>query len=374
MSNEQVSEMPNDNADVSGLQAVQSVLTSYIEPHLDCDLLTAGAIENIDLDAGRLTLAVKLGFPCQRYAPTLIGALKNRLMALPEVDQVHIDVRSEVASHAVQNNLQPMANIKNIIAVASGKGGVGKSTVSANLALALVAEGARVGMLDADIYGPSQPRMLGAQGKPEQLDNKKLKPVTCHGVESMSIGYLVDEDAPMIWRGPMVSQALQQLLNETAWPELDYLIIDLPPGTGDIQLSLAQRIPVSGAVIVTTPQDIALLDARKGLGMFRKVEVPVLGIVENMSTHVCSNCGHEEAIFGTGGGAALAAEQGAALLGQLPLDIRIREQADSGAPTVVAEPDGDLAERYLSIARHATARLASRSAEDAFPQISIDDD
>lgn len=362
------------NTDVAGLEAVQAVLAAYVEPHLNTDLLSAGAVESLDLNAGQLRLAIKLGFPCARYAETLKAELGQQLSALAEVESADIAVRHEIESHAAQNNLQPLHNIKNIIAVASGKGGVGKSTVSANLALALVAEGASVGMLDADIYGPSQPRMLGATEKPKQLENKKLVPVEAHGVHSMSIGYLVDEAAPMIWRGPMVTQALQQLLNETEWPELDYLIVDLPPGTGDIQLSLAQRIPVSGAVIVTTPQDIALLDARKGLGMFRKVEVNVLGIVENMSTHICSNCGHEEAVFGSGGGASLADEQGVDVLGQLPLDIRIREQADSGKPTVVAEPEGDLAARYLEIARQATARLALSGDEDAFPEITVEDD
>ncbi len=367
-------ESASTNPDVAGLEAVQVVLASYIEPHLGTDLLSANAVEELDLEAGKLTLRLKLGFPCKRYAPRLVAELQAQLEALAEVTTADISVRSEIESHAVQNNLQVMPNIKNIIAVASGKGGVGKSTVSANLALALVAEGASVGMLDADIYGPSQPRMLGAEGKPESLDNKKLKPMFSHGIYSMSIGYLVDEAAPMIWRGPMVSQALNQLLNETQWPELDYLIVDLPPGTGDIQLSLSQRIPVSGAVIVTTPQDIALLDARKGLGMFRKVEVKILGIVENMSTHVCSSCGHEEAIFGTGGGVALAEEEAVTVLGQLPLDIRIREQADNGCPTVAAEPEGELAERYLEIARNMTARLALSGSEASFPTISIEED
>lgn len=367
-------ESPATNPDIAGIEAVQAVLAAYIEPHLNTDLLSAGAVESLDLEAGRLNLSIRLGFPCARYAETLKAELVQRLEAVAEVTTAEVSIRHEITSHAAQNNLQPLHNIKNIIAVASGKGGVGKSTVSANLALALVAEGASVGMLDADIYGPSQPRMLGATSKPEQLESKKLKPVLAHGVHSMSIGYLVDESAPMIWRGPMVTQALQQLLNETEWPPLDYLIVDLPPGTGDIQLSLAQRIPVSGAVIVTTPQDIALLDARKGLGMFRKVEVNVLGIVENMSTHICSNCGHEEAVFGSGGGAALAQEQDVDILGQLPLNIRIREQADSGRPTVVAEPDGELAARYLEIARNATARLALSGADAAFPEISVEDD
>ncbi len=374
MTNSSIRQQSDSPNDVAGLEAVQQALAEYIEPHLGADLLSAGAVDYLDLQDGRLQLKLKLGFPCQRYAPVLKQTLTERLQALPDVSEVDIDVSWQIESHAVQSNLQPLANIRNIIAVASGKGGVGKSTVSANLALALAAEGAKVGVLDADIYGPSQPRMLGATSKPEQLANKKLRPVTSNGIVSMSIGYLVNEDAPMIWRGPMVTQALQQLLGETEWPELDYLIVDLPPGTGDIQLSLAQRIPVSGAIIVTTPQDIALLDARKGLGMFRKVEVNILGIVENMSTHICSSCGHEEAIFGSGGGAALAEEQGVQVLGQLPLDIRIREQADSGCPTVAADPEGELAARYLEIARTAAARLSMADDEAAFPTISIEED
>ncbi|MBS1211663.1 MAG: apbC, partial [Proteobacteria bacterium] len=273
----------------------------------------------------------------------------------------------------VQKNLKPMAGVKNIIAVASGKGGVGKSTTAVNLALALAAEGARVGILDADIYGPSQPAMLGLSGQPDVVEGKGILPKVAYGVQSMSIGYLIDEDTPMIWRGPMVTGALQQLLNDTRWDNLDYLIIDLPPGTGDIQLTLAQQIPVSGAIIVTTPQDIALLDAQKGLKMFEKVSVPVLGIVENMSVHVCSQCGHEEHIFGEGGGEKMAQKYGVELLGSLPLDIRIREQADGGHPTVVADPQGPAAMRYKEIARKMAARLALKAKDYSarFPTISI---
>ncbi len=266
-----------------------------------------------------------------------------------------------------------MSNISSIIAVASGKGGVGKSTTSVNMALALSAEGATVGVLDADIYGPSQPRMLGISGKPESLDGKSLEPMENYGVQAMSIGFLIDEETPMIWRGPMVTQALEQLLNDTKWRGLDYLIVDLPPGTGDTQLTLAQKIPVSGAVIVTTPQDIALLDARKGLKMFEKVEVPILGIVENMSTHICSQCGHEEHIFGAGGGAAMAAENGIELLGSLPLDISIRKLTDSGSPSVVSDPDGKIAAAYRQIARKTAARLALKAKDytASFPNIVI---
>ncbi|HEU4530104.1 MAG TPA: iron-sulfur cluster carrier protein ApbC [Steroidobacteraceae bacterium] len=271
--------------------------------------------------------------------------------------------------------LPPVGSIRNIVAVASGKGGVGKSTVAANLALAWAAQGAKVGVLDADIYGPSQPRMLGLSGqRPVTKDGKSFEPLVSYGLEVMSIGFLIDEEQPMVWRGPMVTQALLQLLNETRWGALDYLVVDMPPGTGDIQLTLSQRVPVSGAVIVTTPQDIALLDARKGLRMFEKVSVPVLGIVENMSTHICSQCGHEEALFGSGGGARMAEQYGVQLLGSLPLDIRIREQADSGRPTVVAEPDSAIARAYLDIATRATQQLAAAGAgAKAFPKITIED-
>lgn len=279
--------------------------------------------------------------------------------------------KEQVVSHAVQPGLKPLPQIKNIIAVASGKGGVGKSTTAVNLALAL-AEHAKVGILDADIYGPNQPQMLGATEKPETID-KKLQPVVRYGIQSMSIGYLIDSDTPMIWRGPMVTTALQQLLNDTNWQNLDYLIIDLPPGTGDIQLTLSQKIPVSGAVIVTTPQDIALLDARKAIAMFRKVNVPVLGVIENMSTHICSQCGHEEAIFGSGGGEQLAKQYEVELLGRLPLDKRIREQADNGKPTVVAEPDSKISHLYREIAKHLLLKLAAQPKNYAskFPNIVV---
>lgn len=268
---------------------------------------------------------------------------------------------------------QPLPGVRNVIAVASGKGGVGKSTVAVNLALAFKAEGARAGILDADIYGPSQPLMLGSKARPTSPDGKRMNPIEAHGLQAMSIGFLIDEDQPMIWRGPMVTQALQQMVAETVWNDLDVLVIDLPPGTGDVQLSLSQRIPISGAIIVTTPQDIALLDARKALQMFKKVEVPVLGVVENMSTHVCGKCGHEEPIFGAGGGARLAQQYGVELLGQIPLDLKIREQADGGNPTVAAEPDSPLARRYRDIARQALQRLAGVPATN-FPTISITDD
>jgi ATP-binding protein involved in chromosome partitioning len=275
--------------------------------------------------------------------------------------------------HSVQRGVKLIPGVRNIIAVASGKGGVGKSTTAVNLALALAAEGATVGVLDADIYGPSQPMMLGISGRPQSKDEKLLEPMEGHGIQAMSIGFLIDIDSPMVWRGPMVTQALEQLLNQTKWRDVDYLVVDLPPGTGDIQLTLAQRVPVTGAVIVTTPQDIALIDARKGLKMFEKVGIPILGIVENMTTHICSNCGHEEPIFGTGGGDRMGKDYNVELLGSLPLDIKIREQADSGMPTVVADPDGRIAEIYKQIARRVAVKIAEKQQDHsaAFPKIVV---
>ena len=288
-------------------------------------------------------------------------------------ESANVSVSWEIEAHTVQKSLKPLENIKNVIAVASGKGGVGKSTTAVNLALALSMEGAIVGVLDADIYGPSQPRMLGVSGQPKSSDGKSLEPMEAHGLQAMSIGFLIDEETPMIWRGPMVTQALEQLLNDTRWRGLDYLVVDLPPGTGDVQLTLAQKIPVSGAIIVTTPQDIALLDARKGLKMFEKVEVPVLGVVENMSIHICSECGHEEPIFGEGGGQRMAEESGVEVLGTLPLDMKIREQVDGGNPTVAAMPDSRIAKIYREIARKAAAKLAAQSKDYSakFPKIVI---
>ena len=276
-------------------------------------------------------------------------------------------------SHAVQRGVQLMPNVKNIIAVASGKGGVGKSTTAVNLALALSAEGASVGLLDADIYGPSQPMMMGVEGRPESADGKTMDPLENHGVQVMSIGFLVAKDEAMIWRGPMATQALEQLLRQTNWRDLDYLIVDMPPGTGDIQLTLSQRVPLTGAVIVTTPQDIALLDARKGIKMFEKVGVPILGIVENMAVHVCSNCGHVEHIFGQDGGKKMAAEYGMDYLGALPLDINIRLQADNGRPTVVADPDGEVAGIYKAVARQMAIKIAAKAKDFSakFPTITV---
>ena len=354
-------------------EAVEAALKEYIDPYLDKDLVSAKCVKDIKVDGGKVAVDVVLGYPAKGYQDELAAKLKEKVEAVDGVESADINVSSNIISHAVQKGVEPIKGIKNIIAVASGKGGVGKSTTAVNLALALSAEGARVGILDADVYGPSQPRMLGVTGKPESRDGKSLEPMVSYHLQAMSIGFLVDEDTPMIWRGPMVTQALQQLLNDTNWDDLDYLVVDLPPGTGDTQLTLAQQVPVSGAVIVTTPQDIALLDARKGLKMFEKVEVPVLGIVENMSIHICSKCGHEEHIFGEGGGQRMAEQYDVDFLGALPLDIRIREETDSGKPTVVAEPDSRIAQIYREIARRTAAKLSLQAKNYAakFPKIVI---
>ena len=350
-----------------------AVLDADVDPLIGQGWVAAGTVAAASVDGSRARVVIELGFPAAGIHEQIGQRLRAVIRDKAGLD-AEVEIRSRITSHAVQKNLQPMPQIRNIVAVASGKGGVGKSTVAVNLALALQAEGARVGILDADIYGPSQPRMLGSSDKPTSPDGKHMHPIVAHGLQAMSIGFLIDEAQPMIWRGPMVTQALNQLLGETRWQDLDYLIVDLPPGTGDIQLTLSQRIPVSGAVIVTTPQDIALLDARKGLQMFRRVEVPVLGVVENMAWHTCSNCGHHEAIFGAGGGERLASEYGIEMLGQLPLDLRIREQADGGCPTVAADPEGELAQRYRGIARLAAARLAYGVYEGSFPDIEMTDD
>jgi ATP-binding protein involved in chromosome partitioning len=358
--------------EISRLQ-VEMALKGYTDPYMKQDLIAAKAVKSIAVAGGQVAVEVVLGYPAKGFAKQMAAELGDRVQTIDGVSKVAVNVSWEIVTHAVQKGVSPLKQVKNVIAVASGKGGVGKSTTAVNLALALAAEGAKVGILDADIYGPSQPRMLGAQERPESRDGKSMEPVMAHGLQSMSIGYLIDEEAPMIWRGPMVTQALQQLLGETNWHDVDYLVVDLPPGTGDIQLTLAQKIPVSGAVIVTTPQDIALLDARKGLKMFEKVEVPVLGIVENMSIHICSQCGHAEHIFGEGGGERMAKQYGVEFLGALPLDIQIREDADGGRPSVAANPDGAVARIYRDIARRVAAALALRTRDYSrkFPNIVI---
>ena len=353
-------------------EKIEAALKQIQDPYLGKDLVTADTVKGIDIENDTVSIVVKLGYPAKGIVGGLAKEIEEAVLAAGAAS-VTADVSWQIEARTVQKSLKPLENIKNVIAIASGKGGVGKSTTAVNLALALSMEGAIVGVLDADIYGPSQPRMLGVSGQPKSSDGKSLEPMEAHGLQAMSIGFLIDEETPMIWRGPMVTQALEQLLNDTRWRKLDYLVVDLPPGTGDVQLTLAQKIPVSGAIIVTTPQDIALLDARKGLKMFEKVEVPVLGVVENMSIHICSECGHEEPIFGQGGGQRMAEESGVEVLGALPLDIHIREQADGGNPTVAAMPDSRVAEIYREIARKAAARLAARSKDYSakFPKIVI---
>jgi len=363
------------NPTVAAESLTRASLSAYVDPYLGISLGEAKAVRDVSLTDGVMTVSLELGFPCSDYAPELASALQTHLTSALCGFPLRLALRSNITVHAVQKTLKPLAQVKNIVAVASGKGGVGKSTTAANLALAWAHQGARVGLLDADIYGPSQPLMMGLVGqKPSSPDGKTLTPLRAHGVAVMSIGFMIDAEQPMVWRGPMVTQALTQLLGDTRWGELDYLVVDMPPGTGDIQLTLAQRVPVSGAVIVTTPQDIALLDARRGLMMFEKVEVRVLGIVENMSMHICRECGHVEHLFGSGGGAALAEQYGVQLLGELPLDIRIREQADAGTPTVVSEPGSPLAGAYLAMARRTAARLATLNKDysRAFPKITIE--
>jgi ATP-binding protein involved in chromosome partitioning len=353
--------------------AVEQLLKTFIDPNTGTDLVSAKSVKAIAIDGNNLTVTIVLGYPAKTYLETLKNAVSEHLAALENVGTITVNVEVQIISHAVQQNLKPQANIKNIIAIASGKGGVGKSTTSVNLALALAAEGATVGILDADIYGPSIPMMLGLSGMPDSNDGKTMLPKVAYGIQSISIGYLIPQDQAMIVRAPIAVNALQQLLRDTRWDNVDYLIVDLPPGTGDIQLTLAQQIPVSGAVIVTTPQDIALLDAQRGLAMFQKVNVPVLGLVENMSVHICSNCGHEEAIFGQGGGKMMAETNHIELLGSLPLDRAIRENADSGKPTVIADPDSREAEIYREIARKMAAKLALKAKDfsSKFPNIVI---
>ena len=353
------------------VQDVERALAGWVDPYLGAPL--GKAVKSVAFEGGRVRAHVVLGFPAAGYAAELESALAGTLLAMPGVEAASFEVEWRIAAHAVQKNVPLLDGIKNVIAIASGKGGVGKSTVAVNLALALAAEGAEVGILDADIYGPSQPRMLGVSDRPESPDQRSIDPMTGHGVQSMSIGYLIEEDTPMIWRGPMVTQALEQLLRDTNWRAVDYLVIDLPPGTGDIQLTLSQRVPVSGAVIVTTPQDVALADARKGLRMFERVEVPVLGVIENMSVFVCPGCGREEPIFGAGGGERMVEDHGVALLGRLPLAREIRADADEGRPTVAKDPEGAIARSFRDTARRVAARLSRnpRNWSQAFGEIRV---
>ncbi len=354
---------------------VQAALKQLTDPNTKKDFVSGKSVKNIKIEGSDVALDILLGYPAKSVWGEIRDMVENHLRAsLPGVGKVNANVSSKVVPHAVQRGVKLVDGVKNIIAVASGKGGVGKSTTTVNLALALAAEGARVGILDADIYGPSQPTMLGIAGRPVSKDGKSIEPMEGHGLQAMSIGFMIEgDDAPMIWRGPMATQALDQLLRQTHWDNLDYLVVDLPPGTGDIQLTLAQKVPVTGAVIVTTPQDIALLDAKKGLKMFEKVDIKILGIVENMSTHICSKCGHEEHIFGAGGGEKMCADYGVEFLGSLPLDIRIREQADSGTPTVAHDPDGQISKVYKQIARRVAVKVAEMAQDHSavFPKIVV---
>ncbi|WMW81624.1 iron-sulfur cluster carrier protein ApbC [Undibacterium cyanobacteriorum] len=357
----------------SMVEQVKSLLSSVLDPNTGKDFITTKSAKNIQLQNGKLSLDIELAYPAKSQFDLIRELVAKALHGVAGAEQVVVNVSSKIVAHTVQRGIKLMPNVKNIIAVASGKGGVGKSTTAANLALALAAEGASVGLLDADIYGPSQPMMMGIDARPESNDGKTMEPLENYGVQVSSIGFMIDPDSPMVWRGPMVTQALQQLLELTNWRDLDYLIVDMPPGTGDIQLTLSQRVPVTGAVIVTTPQDIALLDARKGLKMFEKVGIPILGIVENMSMHVCSNCGHAEAIFGTGGAEKMCRDFGVDFLGGLPLSMSIRQQADSGKPTVVADPNGQVAEIYKTIARKVAVHVADKAKDmsSKFPSITV---
>jgi ATP-binding protein involved in chromosome partitioning len=354
-------------------EQITEALKAVTDPNTSKDFVSTKALKNLQVNGGDVSFDIELGYPAKSQIPSLRKALVAAARGVPGVDNVSVNIATKVVPHAAQRGVALLPNVKNIVAVASGKGGVGKSTTAVNLALALAAEGASVGLLDADIYGPSQPMMMGVDARPESDDGQTMEPLENYGVQVMSIGFLVAQDEAMIWRGPMATQALEQLLRQTNWKDLDYLIVDMPPGTGDIQLTLSQRVPMTGAVIVTTPQDIALLDAKKGIKMFEKVGVPILGIVENMAVHICSQCGHAEHIFGEGGGKKMAADYNMDYLGALPLDINIRLQADNGRPTVVADPDGEVAGIYKAVARQVAIKIAAKAKDfsSKFPTISI---
>jgi ATP-binding protein involved in chromosome partitioning len=356
------------------VDVVKAALQGLVDPNTQKDFVSSKSAKNIKVDGDDVSFDIELSYPAKSQIDTIRKQVIGAVKAIPGVSNVSANVHVKIVSHAVQRGLKPLPGVKNIIAVASGKGGVGKSTTAVNLALALAQEGATVGMLDADIYGPSQPQMLGLAGQqPESTDGKSMEPLQAYGIQAMSIGFLIDVETPMVWRGPMVTQALEQMLNETNWKDIDYLVVDMPPGTGDTQLTLAQKVPVTGAVVVTTPQDIALLDARKGLKMFEKVGVPILGIVENMSIHICSNCGHAEHIFGAGGGETMCKDYNVEFLGALPLELAIREMADSGKPTVVGAPDSTAAEIYRSIARRVAVKVGetAKDMSSKFPSIVV---
>jgi ATP-binding protein involved in chromosome partitioning len=357
-------------------QMLMDALKSVVDPNTGRDFVSTRALKNLTVTDGDVTFDVELGYPAKSQIPGFRKALIAAAKSVAGVDNVSVNVNTKITAHAVQRGVQLLPKVKNIVAVASGKGGVGKSTTAVNLALALAAEGASVGLLDADIYGPSVPMMMGITGKPESQDGQTMEPLENYGVQVMSIGFLVAQDEAMIWRGPMATQALEQLLRQTNWKDLDYLIVDMPPGTGDIQLTLSQRVPMTGAVVVTTPQDIALLDAKKGIKMFEKVGVPILGIVENMAVHVCTNCGHVEHIFGADGGKKMAADYNMDYLGALPLNMQIRLQADNGKPTVVSDPDSDVAAIYKAVARKVAVSIAAKNKDfsSKFPSIKISKD
>lgn len=357
---------------------LQEAISQYIDPYLQQNLYDMGAVKSVDTRDGHVRVALELPYACAGLHGAIRQLLETQIEYVDGAEGAEIDIVQKIVVHEVQNNLKSLNNVKNIIAVASGKGGVGKSTSAVNLALALAKEGARVGILDADIYGPSVGMMLGipADSRPDTYEDKAFIPLEAHGIQAMSMAFLVTEQTPMVWRGPMVSGALMQLLTQTRWDDLDYLIIDMPPGTGDIQLTLSQKVPVTGSVIVTTPQDIALMDCKKGIEMFRKVNIPVFGVIENMSVHVCSQCGHHEPLFGQGGGERIAETYDTTLLGEMPLDKKIRENMDSGSPTVIAEPDSDIGQLYVDIARRVGAELSrrARNQRNVFPEIVVSSD